>query len=663
MPQSHAYSPFRQDIEGLRAIAILMVVAFHSGLSRMRGGFVGVDVFFVLSGYLITRLLVREFEATGRVDLLEFYARRIRRLLPAAALVLVVTLLFGAAVLAPSEMLSMAQAGRATAVYVSNVFFAREASDYFSSGVETNPLLHTWSLAVEEQFFLFWPALLLLCLRQRTSRRALAGVLASLAVVSLTVSVAFGDRIGPFAFYGLPSRIWQFGAGALACLVPPGKIRLPEPVWRALGWAGIAGAAASAVFITERMSFPGWVAALPVLATIAALLAGAERPGEGAARLLATAPLPQIGRLSYSWYLWHWPFVVFAQVLVPGVSPSGKAVASLAALAASFLTYRWVENPIRFNPTLVRRRGLSIAVGAALTVACLTLSSKTAGFAVRLSRRPEMRAILSAITDKGRLSRKSCVSFPEVAAIKSCDFGDIDSKTRLVLFGDSHAMQWFDPLQRIAERQHWRLTTYTKMGCPSIDLRPPSVSARAFASCLVWQKEALARVIDLHPTAVFLSNATGRFGRKMRPRCPVACDESLDDLRGATRRTLQQISSAAISVVVMLDPPLPGFDVPTCHARSIRHAWYPGGGCTFERSRAFVPEAYAAQRSAAAGLADVHFIDLVDRLCGAQTCRTERDGRPVYRDRNHLTATFARSFTDEIEAALLGDVAALRQTR
>jgi len=207
------------------------------------------------------------------------------------------------------------------------------------------------------------------------------------------------------------------------------------------------------------------------------------------------------------------------------------------------------------------------------------------------------------------------------------------------------------------------LTTYVKMGCPSIDLRPPSPTARGFASCRVWQKEAIARVIALHPAVVFVSNATGRFGTGMFPPSPVDFDESLDDLRAATRRTLQQLSDAAVPVVLMLDPPLPGFDVPTCHARSIRHSWYPGGDCVFERSRSAVADAYAAQRSAAAGLADIHFIDLADRLCGPQTCATKSGDWLMYRDRHHLTASFAESLANELERNLLADVASLRPSQ
>ncbi len=402
-----------------------MVVAFHCDLPVAPGGFLGVDVFFVVSGYLITGLLVREFAATGCISLLEFYARRIRRLLPASALMLIVTMLVGAVVLAPNEMLFMAQAARANAVYASNFFFAWGAADYFSPAIEVNPLLHTWSLAVEEQFFFFWPAILLLCLRRCRSRSALRAILASLSVASLIGSLALHNRLGTLAFYGLPSRVWQFGGGALAYLSPPPRIRFPERAWIALGWAGMAAIVGSAVLLTPRMTCPSWGAAIVVLGTIAALLAGAERPDRGSTRLLATAPLQQIGKLSYSWYLWHWPFVVYAQALLPNISWYGKSAASLSALLASFLTYRWIESPVRFNPTLVREPRLSIALGAALAVASFAISLQTAHFAGRLAKLPEMRGIMAAIHDIGRLSRGRCVSSPDDTDVKSCDFGDV----------------------------------------------------------------------------------------------------------------------------------------------------------------------------------------------------------------------------------------------
>src|SRR5271166_5548935 len=257
-------SAFRPDIEGLRGIAVLLVSLFHCDVPGFSGGFVGVDVFFVLSGYLITGLLVAEVKKTSRLSLLHFYARRVRRLLPASALTLVVTLLMAAVILAPQELLFTGRAARATALYVSNIFFSLNSAGYFAPDVKSNPLLHTWSLAVEEQFYLFWPLLIILGLQVWRSRKALLALLSGLTLISLGVCVWSTARGGTFAFYELPARAWEFGIGGLAVLLPRGTLKLSSGWWSALGWLGILAILGSAHFIGDN-NFPGWIALFPVM--------------------------------------------------------------------------------------------------------------------------------------------------------------------------------------------------------------------------------------------------------------------------------------------------------------------------------------------------------------------------------------------------------------
>ena len=288
-------STYRPDIEGLRGIAVLLVVAFHCGIPGVTGGFVGVDVFFVLSGYLITGLLVTEIQKTSRLNLLNFYARRVRRLLPASALTLAVTLLIGALIMAPQELAFAGRAARATALYMSNIFFAKNAANYFSPDVESNPLLHTWSLAVEEQFYLVWPMLIMLGLLFWRSRKSLLVVLSLLTLLSLAVSVWSTASTQTFAFYQLPSRAWEFGIGGLAALLPVGFIKLPSGVWLGFGWLGVGMILASGHYISSMSTFPGWVALLPVLGTIAALVAGAEQSRRSSGIVLGSAPIALSG--------------------------------------------------------------------------------------------------------------------------------------------------------------------------------------------------------------------------------------------------------------------------------------------------------------------------------------------------------------------------------
>jgi peptidoglycan/LPS O-acetylase OafA/YrhL len=236
-PADHAAK--RADIEGLRGIAVLLVVLYHAGIPFVPGGYIGVDVFFVLSGYLITGLLIDEFEKTGRLDLLGFYARRARRLLPASCVMLLVVALVGTLVLSPLEMKPLAGTTLWTAVYSSNLWFLRFASSYFDPAADTNPLLHTWSLAVEEQFYMLWPVLILAVLRYGRGRRKLAWAMLALAALSLGGAIYFTRTNQPWAFFFSPLRAWEFAVGGLAVMVPLEWLRRRQGDF--LVWLGAVG--------------------------------------------------------------------------------------------------------------------------------------------------------------------------------------------------------------------------------------------------------------------------------------------------------------------------------------------------------------------------------------------------------------------------------------
>src|SRR5262249_39241187 len=274
-------------------------------------------------------LLMREIERSGRLKLLEFYARRVRRLLPASALVLLCTLAAGAIVFSPLEQVQFARTAGATSLYASNFWFLREAADYFAPETDVNPYLHTWSLAVEEQFYLFWPLLLLASFRRARSRKVLVFALGGLCAASFALCVGLTFHRQPWAFFFSPSRAWEFALGGLVALLPP------RP---GLALAGVGAILVGDIWFSPETRFPGFAALLPVLGTCAVLLSG----GAGA-RLLAVGPLPRLGRLSYSWYLWHWPVLLVAGVVFPGIGWPGRTGAALAALGAAWMTYRWVE--------------------------------------------------------------------------------------------------------------------------------------------------------------------------------------------------------------------------------------------------------------------------------------------------------------------------------
>jgi peptidoglycan/LPS O-acetylase OafA/YrhL len=635
---------FRPDIEGLRAIAVLLVVAFHCHVPGTTGGFVGVDVFFALSGYLITGLLATEIQKTSKLDLLAFYARRVRRLLPASVLVLLVTLLVGSVLLAPQELGFAARAGRASALYMSNIFFAVNAADYFAPDVATNPMLHTWSLAVEEQFYLFWPPLILAGLQFRKSRIALVMLLTALTAISLAACVWLTETQTTFAFYNLPTRAWEFGIGGLAALLTPGTTRLPRSAWTLISWLGLAATVGSAYFISEELPFPGWVALAPVLGTVATLIAAAEQPSSGAVALLRAPPLQWLGKLSYSWYLWHWPLLMFAAALVPGISWIGKVAAATIALALAVITHHVVENPIRFHPALLRRPALTLSLGLVLTLSGFAAAFLSIHLASRLADAPEMRAITRAVTDIADMPRQRCVSLGTSRDVVTCDFGDPSSATTLVLFGDSHAIQWFNPLKRIATTRAWKMTTFVKSGCPATDIS-------ASDSCMRWRADALRQIIALRPAIVVLGNANGYIAG--RNGFGIASSVSLDDWRDATRRTLTTLANAGLRVAAIRDTPIASFDIPTCLARSVRLSWRSASVCDIDRSTALDPAVFEAERAGAGKLANVHFLDLTDRFCAGDTCAAVQGDQMVYRDNNHITGSFANSLAPVLEAALL----------
>jgi peptidoglycan/LPS O-acetylase OafA/YrhL len=311
--------PFRPDIEGLRALAVGLVIASHAGLPVLRCGFVGVDVFFVLSGYLITSILMQEISSSGTVNFARFYARRARRLLPAGITMVMVVCCAEAFIMNPVAQFNTLKAALATVLYSSNLYFAHLHLQYFYRHSETNPLLHTWSLAAEEQFYLVWPLVLLLLARTFKSVRGRSAALAAISLGSFLLCVWLTATNSVLAFFETPARVWEFGAGGLLGFMPEGWLTGSRRLLSWLGGLGIIALAAGAELIHASM-FPGYVAAISVVATLLLLIAGEGAPESPVPRLLRAKPVQAIGRLSYSLYLWHWPVLVIGRQLVPNNS-------------------------------------------------------------------------------------------------------------------------------------------------------------------------------------------------------------------------------------------------------------------------------------------------------------------------------------------------------
>lgn len=387
MAQSRMGSGFRPEIEGLRGIAILLVVVCHAGFAGFDAGFIGVDVFFVLSGFLITGLLTDERERTGRIELGGFYARRAKRILPAAAVVLVATLVAALAIFSPLDMARIAQDGLAAGLSVANMRFAVESTDYFAAA-DTSPMLHYWSLSVEEQFYLLWPALLIIAMRGRRPRTSLAFTAGAVLIGSLILCVVLTAIDGSWAYFSLPTRAWQLAAGGILALGVRGPVRMPAAIGAAVGWAGGVLLVASMAAITPTTAYPDMAATAPTAGALALIAAG-RAPGSPGALLLSRTPLRWLGRISYSLYLWHWPVLVLgASLLATADAPSSLATGSplqpfvliAVSVVLAAVTWRLIEEPFRAGRLSHggRRRAFALASAAILSVAVTSTALSSA---------------------------------------------------------------------------------------------------------------------------------------------------------------------------------------------------------------------------------------------------------------------------------------------
>ena len=358
-----AAGSFRPDIEGLRALAVLPVLFYHARFAWAGGGFVGVDVFFVLSGFLITSLLLRELAATGTLSLANFWARRARRLLPASGLVLIATLVAGRVLLDGLSQADLARDAVAACLFVANIRFTIIGTDYLTSQLAPSPLLHFWSLAVEEQFYFVWPGTLLVLVRfLRLGRRGLGLVIAAMWVASLAACVALTTGSQPWAFFMLPTRAWELLTGASLAVFGTSIVRTSPRLRAALGWAGLVAIALAATMFDAASAFPGWLALIPVVGTGFVIVAGSA--ARGPAALLRLRPLQWLGARSYALYLWHFPILILADRKW-GPLPAGTRLALLlGAVLMAAISHRVVENPVRHSRALAAVPVRSLVMGA-----------------------------------------------------------------------------------------------------------------------------------------------------------------------------------------------------------------------------------------------------------------------------------------------------------
>ncbi len=650
---------YRADVDGLRGLAVLVVVGFHYFPDWLPSGFIGVDVFFVISGYLITGILLREFPRRGLAGTLaDFYQRRIRRIFPAALLVLAFAWLLGWLLLFPFEYARLGKHIAASAAFVQNLVLAFE-SGYFDAGPIQKPLLHFWSLSVEEQFYLLWPLALWAALRLRWRPVRCIGLIAALSFALSVMAVESGHPVA--AFYLPMSRAWELMAGAWLAALPvsrgaPFAGRRAE----AAAWLGCALLLAGLVSIRPGPRFPGFAALLPVLGTVLLIAAGpASWLGR---RLLSWRPLVWIGLVSYPLYLWHWTLWSLAHgLLLPGSSLSPDwvklACAGLSLLAA-WLTWRWLERPIR-------RRG---RLAASLVLLALMALVGAAGGVVFLQQglpgRPGAlvptalaTAWRESLRDPPGLARR-CAPFaagPLRADDQYCLFGRPDARRRIVVVGDSHAGVFRVALDRYASTRDVAIVYRAWPGCPFLQNLRTTRSDRA--GCLqavdrlfaLAASEPLDAVVWVERWSYYLGDAGGTERAELRLR-----DADGRTLRGreafeqALEHTAAQFERLGVPLVFLQDNPQQELDLPLfeLHAQNFPAAEFPREIDRVFNRTAVARAAYRRDQAASVRLlralqrarpALVHLVPLEDALCVDAICPWSLDGQLLYRDDDHLS--------------------------
>jgi peptidoglycan/LPS O-acetylase OafA/YrhL len=666
-------------------------VLYHAHAGLAPGGYVGVDVFFVISGFLITGQLARELHTAGRISFLAFYARRARRILPAAMLTVTVTAVASALLLNPLAARRALHDGLSAIYFGANFHFAAQGADYFNAGLSPSPFQHFWSLSVEEQFYIVWPLLLvvssLLWLgvrRQRTREQAerpgfgaVTVVLAIVVALSLWASIHETAASPSWAYFSIVTRAWELAVGAMVALALPLAARLDRRFAIPLSWAGLTCIVLAAALFSDTTSYPGDAALLPVLGTAAVICGGSVLASRrfGAEALLRTPPFQRVGAWSYSWYLWHWPALVLASAVLGHALSEIQALAvAVISLAIAVMSFVLLERPIRRVQIVVRRPALGLSGGAVLAataIAIVVVSGSLVGPLVsdagpsRLSVPHRLAALRADLIAGARIIEVPSNLRPPVSAmasslprtiadgcelafgqdqIKPCVYGDRASHTTVVLFGDSHAGHWFDALNWISHRRHWRLVVITKQGCT-----PAEVTFRADPNslCAVWREKAKARISSLQPALVVVS-----WARWIEPEASQKAEAPTGyggPWQNGVAAIFQFLRRSAKQVVFISDTPYLPQSAPDCvagHLSDVRP-------CAIKRSDATILPAIKAAELRIAKQQQINSIDPTSWFCAPKICPVIVGNILVYHDKSHMTTEWSRFLAPVLEHAIL----------
>ncbi len=663
-----AGSNFRPDIQGIRAIAVTLVLLCHAALPWAEGGFIGVDVFYVLSGFLITGLVVREIEKTGRVSIRDFYARRAKRLLPLAALVLVFICIGSLIIFPLAQQVTIGGDVFAAALYFVNWHFIIQGVDYFAAadGLHS-PVQHYWSLSVEEQFYVVWPLLLLAAGALATKfKRRLKGVIlliiVPVAIASLIYSITFTEQNPEAAFFSTIARAWQLAFGAVLALTLPRKIEMPGWLAHLVGIAAVATLLWATYTMSASTPFPGSNGLYPVMATIALLVVGASGKGI-TTRILSTRPFQYVGNISYSWYLWHWPFVVFALGIFDHLTWKWLVVATLLSWIPTQISHTLLEDPVRRAKILKLRPNRALLIGGACSIAAaafgLWLGSnrisvdelnqdQVQGAAViRNGKVPLVDSVdaikpnpLTAREDRGQMYKDGCLLLGPRTESGECAYGDTEGDKTVVLFGDSHSMMYMPTLDAIGKERDWRIIGLSRANCAIAEVELSKY-------CDEWRANSLERIAEEQPDLVVVATSTRAVYSLTVDGKKLSRSASEPYLVEGMEETFDQLKQDADKVVLIRD-----------QAQAPREPWLPHE-CVAENLDSLETCAFKPKRNMsisfdvkAADATGTEIIDPMPILCSDDRCPAVIGNALVYRDSYHVSATYAITMAPWLEGEL-----------
>ena len=606
------------QIQGLRAVAAILVTVFHARL--VPGGFIGVDIFYVISGYLITGLILREIEKTGTLDLRSFYQRRIKRLLPTSVFVLFVTAIFAWILFPPITRDALGRDLFAAAAYISNYLFAWWQNDYQNLNATPSPFIHYWSLAVEEQFYLVWP-LFILFLARYGKKIIFAGI-AITTLLSLLFSIYLTQVAPIWAFYSLPTRAWELGFGALLLFLPETKKKI-----RILPWLGFFGIAISSFNFNENTAFPGKNALVPVLATV--FLMASIKYWPPLFNDLANSRLSQwLGAISYPLYLWHWPALVLpSSALGRPLRFYERFLCILLTIVLAHYTSKYVEEPLRHKNLSPRTIYKGAAYTTAVSLVAGVLISFTSSSIITTKGEVSYQFDLVQVMERPGVYGDGChVNYGETKS-GYCTYGDKESSKTIVLYGDSHAAQWFPTLDKMATERGFKLVSLTKSACPAVDAKRPDQGAFKQVHCTKWRENSIKRIAEIQPLAVITSS----FQYFTPSNNKITRAQWWSE---GQRKLLKGLRGSTNNLIYISDTPRPLRDIPNCLASRDSKV------CdSTERSKVSVIRGF-----------DV--INPNPWLCSSY-CPAIVEGTVAYRDASHISVDMALKLLPKLEAALI----------